>query len=183
MTDGIDYRDHWERGFTFDRFLSEEVEKNLSLWEGIYKRGRTPDWVARRSAVVGGRWKLLVLAEDWCGDASNTVPVLARFAEDLPNFELRIIKRDENLEVMDRFLTNGTRSIPMAIILDEDFEPAGVWGPRPAELQEFVVGEKAKGERPAKEIYADSRRWYARDRGETTLRELLDALAAAVFVG
>jgi len=183
MTDGIDYRDHWERGFTFDRFLSEEVEENLSLWEGIYQRARTPEWVARRSAVVGGRWKLLVLAEDWCGDASNTVPVLARFAEDLPNFELRIIKRDESPEVMDRFLTHGTRSIPMAIILDEAFEPAGAWGPRPAELQEFVVGEKAKGERPAKEIYVDARRWYARDRGETTLRELLDTLAAAVVVG
>ena len=182
MTDGIDFRDYWERGFSFDRYLSEEVEKNLSLWEEIYKRARTPEWAARRLAVVGGRWKLLVLAEDWCGDASNTVPVLARFAEDLPGLELRIIKRDESPEVMDRFLTNGTRSIPMAIILDEDFEPAGAWGPRPAELQEFVVREKAKGERPAKEIYADSRRWYARDRGESTLRELVDTLAAAVVM-
>ncbi|MEJ2371494.1 MAG: thioredoxin family protein, partial [Gemmatimonadales bacterium] len=130
-------------------------------------------------AIVGGRWKLLVLAEDWCGDAANTVPVLARLAEELPNFELRIIKRDGSLEVMDRFLTNGTRSIPMAIILDETFEPVGTWGPRPSELQEFVISEKAKGERPVKEIYADSRRWYARDRGETTLRELLDILAAS----
>lgn len=183
MTDDVDYRDYWERGYGFDRYLSEEVGKNRALWEGIYSRARTPEWATRRARIVGGRWKLLVLAEDWCGDASNTVPVLARFAEDVPSFELRILKRDDNPELMDRYLTNGTRSIPMAVILDETFEPAGAWGPRPAELQEFVIGERAKGERPAKEIYADSRRWYARDRGRTTLRELLDTVAAAVVPG
>ena len=183
MTDDIDYRDCWEQAHTFDRYLCGEVERNRSLWEGIYERARTPAWALQRARDIGGRWKLLVLAEDWCGDASNTVPVLARLAERVPGWELRVIKRDESPEVMDRFLTNGTRSIPIAIILDEAFAPVGTWGPRPAELQEFVIGERAKGERPMKEIYADSRRWYARDRGETTLRELLDALAAAAVMG
>ena len=183
MTGQIDYRDYWERAHSFDRYLKHEVEKNSSLWNGIYSQSHTPTWAARRVADIGGAWKLLVLAEDWCGDASNTVPVLARFADDAPNFELRIIKRDENPEVMDRHLTNGTRSIPMAIILDEAFQLVGEWGPRPEELQEFVLREKAKGERPVKEIYADSRRWYARDGGETTLRELLDRVEAGVSVG
>ena len=183
MSTEIDYRERWRQAFTFDRYLADEVDKNRSLWEGVYAHSRTPEWATRRSADVGGPWKLLVLAEDWCGDASNTVPVLARFAEDVPNFELRVIKRDENPEVMDRFLTNGSRSIPLAIILDPQFEPAGAWGPRPAELQHFVISEKAKGERPVKEIYADTRRWYALDKGESTLRELLDAVAGAVTVG
>ena len=179
MNGDIDYRDRWERAVSFPRYLAEEVEANRSLWLEIHARARTPAWAARRAAAVGGRWKLLVLAEDWCGDASNTVPVLTRFAEDAPNIELRIIKRDENPDVMDRYLTNGTRSIPMAILLDESFEPAGAWGPRPAELQELVIGERAKAARSAREIYADARRWYARDRGRTTLRELLDTIAAA----
>jgi hypothetical protein len=79
---------------------------------------------------------------------------------------------------MDAYLTNGSQSIPLAIVLDEDFEPVGRWGPRPAELQEFVIGEKRRGERPVDEIYKEARRWYARDGGETTLRELIDVLAA-----
>lgn len=179
MNGEIDYRDRWDRALTFQRYLAEEVEANRSLWTGIYASARTPAWALRRAAATGGRWKLLVLAEDWCGDASNTVPVLARLAEQAPNLELRIVKREENPDLMDRFLTNGTRSIPIVILLDEEFEPAGAWGPRPAELQEFVVGEKASGLRPAREIYADARRWYARDRGQTTLRELLDAVDVA----
>jgi len=178
----VDYRDYWERASTFDRYLANEVEKNRSLWEGIYKKSRTPESAMRRATELGGRWRLLVLSEDWCGDASNSVPVLARFAEDAPNFELRIIKRDENLELMDRYLTNGSRSIPVVIMLDEMFQPVGAWGPRPVELQEFVLGEKARGVRANEEIYADTRRWYARDKGETTMRELLGRVGAEAIM-
>jgi hypothetical protein len=183
MTAELDYRDYWERAFTFDRYVANEVETNRSLWEGIYKKSRTPESAIRRAAEIGGRWKLLVLSEAWCGDASNSVPVLARFAEDVPNFELRIIKRDENLELMDRYLTDGSRSIPISIILDEAFQPIGACGPRPVELQEFVLGEKAGGVRPNEEIYVDTRRWYARGKGETTLRELLQRVGAAMVMG
>ena len=109
--------------------------------------------------------------------------MLARFAEALPNIELRIVKRDENPELMNRHLTGGTRSIPIAILLDANLHPVGSWGPRPAELQKYVLGERARAERPSREIYTDSRQWYARDRGETTLRELLSAMEAAVPVG
>jgi hypothetical protein len=183
MTGEIDCRDHWEKGFGFRAYLDEEIQETRALWEGVYKKRRASDWVVGQGTEIGGDWKLLVLAEDWCGDASNTVPVLARFAEALPNVELRVLKRDENLELMERYLTNGTRSIPIAILLDADFEPVGSWGPRPVELQEFVLGEKARAERPVKEIYADSRRWYARDHGETTLGELLNAMDSPVLVG
>ena len=60
----------------------------------------------------GAARKLLVIAEDWCGDASNTVPVVAKLADAVPGLELRVILRDANPEVMDRYLTNGSRSIP-----------------------------------------------------------------------
>jgi hypothetical protein len=92
---------------------------------------------------------------------------------------MRLLKRDEHLELMDRFLTAGSRSIPLAIVLDADFTPIGRWGPRPRELQEFVIREKRACIRPSDEIYRDVRAWYARDRGSTTLRELLAASGAA----
>ena len=63
-------------------------------------------------------------------------------------------------------------------MLRPDFSVAGCWGPRPPELQEFVLSEKKAGLRPTDEIYRDVRRWYARDRGETTVRGLLEVMAA-----
>lgn len=174
-----DYRKHWREGYTWERYLQDEVREHRELWEGVYRGARVPEWAREEAARIGGEWKLLVISEDWCGDASNTVPVIARFAEAVSPVEVRVVKRDENPELMDRYLTNGSRSIPVAVVLDADFRPLGWWGPRPAELQAFVITEKRAGTRPAAEIYRDARRWYARDRGESTLRELLAVMRSA----
>ena len=172
MTD-LDYRAFWNDGFTWSDYLGSEVLEHRDLWLAVDSRAVVPAWAAEEAAALGGGWKLLIISEDWCGDASNTVPVIARLAETAPGVEVRIVKRDENPELMDRHLTNGARSIPLAVVLDRDFRLVGQWGPRPAELQEMVLREKKAGLRPLAEIYRDVRRWYARDRGESTLREIL----------
>jgi hypothetical protein len=174
----LDFRTYWDNAFSWDDYLNREVKKHEEMWRGVYAKSVVPEWALERGAEIGGDWRLLVISEDWCGDAFNTVPVMARLAEVLPTVQIRIVKRDENLELMDAFLTNGSRSIPLVIVLRPDFSVAGRWGPRPPELQEFVLSEKKAGVRPVDEIYRDVRRWYARDRGESTLRQLLDLMAA-----
>ena len=175
----LDYRGYWDGGFTWDAYLADEVRTNRALWEGVTRGVRIPEWALERAAAAGGSWRLLVISEDWCGDASNTVPVIAALAEAAPQLEMRVVKRDENPELMDAYLTGEARSIPLAVLLDAEFRPRGRWGPRPAELQEFVLREKRAGTRPTQEIYRDVRTWYARDRGETTLREVLAVVEAA----
>lgn len=174
----LDFRTYWDHAFTWEDYLNREVQKHEEMWRGVYAKAVVPDWARERGAEIGGDWRLLVISEDWCGDAFNTVPVMARLAEVLPGVQIRIVKRDENLELMDAFLTSGSRSIPLVIVLRPDYSVAGRWGPRPPELQEFVLSEKKAGLRPSDEIYRDVRRWYARDRGESTLRQLLDVMEA-----
>ena len=174
----LDFRRYWESAFSWDDYLDREVRKHQEMWRGVYAKSVVPEWALERGREIGGEWKLLVISEDWCGDAFNTVPAMARLAEALPGVEIRVVKRDENLELMDAFLTGGSRSIPLVIVLRPDFSVAGRWGPRPPELQAFVLSEKKAGLRPTGEIYRDVRRWYARDRGESTLRQLLDVMAA-----
>jgi hypothetical protein len=179
MTEEMDFQSHWNAARSWAEYLENEVREHRGLWEAIYARAVVPAWAVERAARIGGVWRLLVIAEDWCGDASNTVPVVARLAEALPNVTLRVVKRDENPALMDRFLTGGARSIPVVVGLRDDFTLAGWWGPRPAELQAWVVAEKRAGQRDRTEIYRDVRRWYARDRGESTLREVLAMLAGS----
>jgi hypothetical protein len=95
-----------------------------------------------------------------------------------PGLELRVILRDENPELMDQYLTNGSRSIPIVIALDESFKEVGHWGPRPTQLQAWVMANR--GTTPKDELYPQVRKWYARDRGETTLREVLEAAGLTV---
>ena len=169
-----DFRAIWENDATpYQQFL-EGVEKNESLWRGIYKTARIPDWAFDLACQRGRDVRLLVIAEDWCGDASNTVPVLARLGDEAECLEMRVVARDAEAGLMDLYLTNGSRSIPIVIALDARFDEIGHWGPRPAELQRWVIAHRPT--MPSKELYPQVRRWYAKDRGVTTLREVLDLL-------
>ncbi len=173
----LDFRKLWQDGLSFEAFVASCKAQHCGLWQGVYNLARIPDW-ARNAVPPGAARKLLVIAEDWCGDASNTVPVVAKLADAVPGLELRVILRDANPEVMDRYLTNGSRSIPVVIALDENYQELGHWGPRPTELQAWVMANRAT--MPKTELYPKVRKWYAKDRGETTLREVLEAAGFSV---
>jgi hypothetical protein len=161
----------FEAAPTFGQYL-ETVETNRDLWVGLYQRVRLPQDLVDIARRCGGTWRMVVLSEDWCGDAANILPVVARFAEEV-GWDLRVLARDENPDLMDAHLTGGrSRSIPVVIVYDENFDELGWWGPRPSELQSWVTTEGASlagGDR-----YKEVRRWYAKDRGRTTIAELLD---------
>jgi thioredoxin family protein len=168
----LDFRKLWAEALSFPDFVAACKAQYCGLWEGLYKLARIPEWAT--AAIPGNALrKLLVIAEDWCGDASNTVPVIARLADQAPGLKLKIIMRDKYPEVMDQYLTNGSRSIPIVIALDETFAEVGHWGPRPTELQAWVMANRET--MPKNERYPKVRQWYARDRGETTIREVLKA--------
>lgn len=183
----IDYRTKWREAVPFDRWVAG-VAQNAELWHGLARRARVSDAAVAAASRTGRRWKLLVLTEDWCGDAVNTVPYLARLAERAPDLELRVLGRDDHMDIMGAHRTprpaHGTQpagwssAIPIVILLNEGFEECGWWGPRPVDLQQWfwtdgqAVADKA-------ERYRHLRTWYARDRGATTLAEVTRLLAAS----
>ncbi len=169
-----DFQARWAEALSFDDFVAASREYG-ELWSGVHRLARLPDWAAAAAAAAPPR-RFLVLAEDWCNDGFSTVPVLARWAGLSPALELRILRRDEHPELMDRYLTGGTRSIPIVIVLDEESREVGHWGPRPAALQEWVLANRAAI--PKDELRPQIRRWYARDRGESALQELVEVAGA-----
>ncbi len=120
----------------------------------------------------------LVLTEAWCGDAAQNVPVLAQIAEaSAGKIELKLLLRDENLELMDQYLTNGTRSIPKLICFDATTgQELGTWGPRPAAAQELYYAFKANPVGTKKEFIQNVQLWYARDRTNSMQHEMAELL-------
>ncbi len=162
---------YWDQGTPFEAYLPT-VADNVDLWTSTYERARVPEDLVARVEAVPGEWRLLVLNEDWCGDASNTIPPLAVFAEAARNVDLRMIARDENLDLMDEHLTDGTkRAIPVVIVLDGEGVERGWWGPRPADLQAWFYGDGQNFDKD--ERYRELRKWYARDKGRTTIDEIV----------
>lgn len=125
----------FDRGMTYDQYVSGmQVNRDelLSLYKKVSLSGEEK---AHFGAFQDRQWKVLVLTADWCGDALLCVPVLKRIAE-VANLDLRFFIRDENLELMDQYLTNGTsRAIPIFIFIDSEGNEIAVWGPRSPEVQ------------------------------------------------
>lgn len=169
-------RERFDRAPTFPEYLGT-VDRNRDLWNGVYERVRLPADVVAEASRIPGAWHLVALSEDWCGDAVNTLPVIARLAEEA-GWDLRVFGRDDNPDLMDGHLTNGrSRSIPIVIVYDADFNEIGWWGPRPGEIQAWVMDEGLSMSSP--ERYKVIRSWYVRDRGRTTLSEILGIVGAA----
>lgn len=170
-------KDRFDSAATFADYLAG-VRENVQLWHGVYRRARVPGDVVEAVRGLSGVWRLLALSEDWCGDACNILPVVARFAETAPSAELRVLSRDANLDLMDAHLTNGrSRSIPVVILLDERCEEAAWWGPRPAALQQWVMEEGRKLDQH--DLYAKTRAFYAKDKGRSICREILGMIEGA----
>jgi thioredoxin-like negative regulator of GroEL len=73
----------------------------------------------------------MVLTEPWCGDSAFLLPVIAEAAALNDQVSLRILPRDENLDIMDQYLTGGSRSIPKLVSFSEAGDELFTWGPRP----------------------------------------------------
>ncbi len=153
--------------------LFEYTKLNLSRskkWMKIFKPNE-----AMIQSVQSMRRKenWIVLTESWCGDAAQNLPQLYKISELTDKISLSLLKRDENLDLMDQFLTNGGRSIPKLIRVDaETNEVIGTWGPRPTPVQEKVMELKNEGKSYAEEIH----KWYAKDKGSLLQKELSELI-------
>lgn len=174
-TDGMRRMDatRFAEGRTFTEFVTAAIQLK-GLWEDAVKRLEVPEAMQRELHAMSGRWHCVGLTEDWCLDAVSTLTPIAKLLDGSGNIDLRVFARDENLDIMDAHLTDGGRSIPIVIVYDEAWVERGWWGPRPSELQRWV---KTEGQVVTKEEkYRHIRGWYARDKGHTALREMMELL-------
>lgn len=172
----IDYAALWEQGITFEVFLDEAVRRR-DQWHANYGRGPAPADLVARAHAVGGHWRFLVVAEDWCGDSVNTIPYLARLVEAADNLELRVIRSELGRPVMEAHPTpDGRASTPTVILLDAADNVVGCMVERPTVMQRWWLANlDVEQEERLEQKYA----WYDRDAGRQTLEELVDALEAA----
>ena len=124
----------------------------------------------------------LVLTESWCGDAAQTLPVINKFAEANEKIDLKVLLRDENEELMNQFLTNGSKSIPKLIVVDNNSrEVVGSWGPRSAKAAKMVTDYKEKHGKVDAKLKTDLQNWYNEDRGAQIEMEMVELIDELIF--
>lgn len=146
---------------------------NFSRMKRILKTTPISEDVTNTVDCLNDKLTWVVLAESWCGDAAQNLPVFAKIAETNPNITLKILLRDDNPEVMDQYLTNGGKSIPKLIALDENLNEVGTWGPRPKFLQDWLYENKANPKMEMSELKEQFQVWYTKDKGQTLQKEMV----------
>lgn len=117
---------------------------------------------------------ILIISEAWCGDASQVLPVVSKFFE---QFDVRISYRDQEPSLIHNFLTDGSQSIPIVIILDKNLNYINHWGPRPQYGKDLLAQHKADPENFTKdEFYVKLQTYYAKNRGLDTITEILNLI-------
>jgi thiol-disulfide isomerase/thioredoxin len=118
----------------------------------------------------------LLVTESWCGDAAQTMPMINKVAL-AAGIDLKVVLRDENLELMDQFLTNGSRSIAKLILVNNKSGlPIANWGPRPTTATQIVAKEKATKGELSPDFKQELQNWYNKDKGKDTEMDLVAML-------
>lgn len=158
------------------------TELNLKRMQRLVKTTEIQPELAALVQGLPGPQTWVVLTEPWCGDAAQNVPVIALAAALNPEIDLRLVLRDDNLDLMDQHLTNGGRSIPKLIILDPRTDAVlGTWGPRPQGAQDMVMAYKhLEVKPPYSEFVVEVQKWYTQDKTLSCQHELATLLGTLV---
>ena len=149
--------------------------RRMKRWEKTFQLS---DKALKQLGKLDNKVEWLVLTESWCGDAAPSLPLMNKFAEGNSNLELGILLRDENLELMEYFRTDGNLSIPKLIAIDQDHgKVLGEWGPRPSEATAMAKEYKREHGSLTAEFKEDLQRWYNTDKGQNIEEDLLGVLA------
>ncbi|HEX8264796.1 MAG TPA: thioredoxin family protein [Pyrinomonadaceae bacterium] len=151
--------------------LAQYTKLNQARMRRLFKTSELNESLLETARNVKANWIWLILTEAWCGDAAQNIPTIEKIARENDSIKTLYLLRDENLELMDKYLTNGARAIPKLICLDaETFDEVGTWGSRPQAAYDLFYSLKEQGLEKT-EIIEKIHRWYIEDNTESLQAE------------
>ena len=152
---------------------SKLSERRMKRWDKVFKLN---DEDKAFLNTINTPITFLTISEGWCGDEAHALPILNKIAEYTPEITLKIVFRDENDALMEQFLTNGSKSIPKLIALDEKLNVLFTWGARPSIAKQMVFDYKEKHGKLTPEFKEDLQKWYNKDKGRTIVEDIINEL-------
>lgn len=148
-------RERFDKATTFDQYV-DQMKVNKETMRQFTDEVEISDedlawWKSQ------GKINVYALTYDGCGDALYNIPVLAKIAQQCPNVDLRVVQRDENLDIMDQFKNQGMfRSVPTFIFMDENLNEIGNLKERAESMTQIMEAEQLKVRRSLREQYKDA---------------------------
>lgn len=174
---GPDLEALYNSGRTYVEFRDAATNRRQA-WTDNYANAHVPDALLARVRSIPGLWRLLVVAEEWCGDSANTIPYIAKLVQRASNLDLRIIDSKNGRAIMEAHRTpDGRAATPTIILLTEGYEEAGCWIERPTTLQAWFLENEPKLDEDT--LFERKYAWYDEDKGQETLEEIVAMIEVA----
>lgn len=188
------FKTYLDKGLSFDDYL-KTIKKTAEIFEKKYEIEMEKKHVASYQRMVrimenyipdieqeerfrnkGFNGSLLIIAEAWCGDCSQSIPVINKFFHGKNH--IKILYRDENPDLISQFLTNGNKAVPIVIFLDEENRSIVHWGPRTKYGTQLLLQHKTDPEHFSKEAFlSELHNYYDHNKGKDIIEEILSLLS------
>lgn len=157
--------------------LTHYSSLNKTRMNRLNKTMKITDENSLKLKSLKGEYIWLVISESWCGDAAQIVPIVNKMAEESGKIELKIVLRDENEDLMNLFLTNKAKAIPIVIVINKETgDVLGNWGPRPKGAADFIKNYKKEFGAIDETAKNELQLWYLHDKGLSTQEELINLM-------
>jgi len=167
----------YHSGIEFGQFL-DEADARRERWVRNYGEGELRNDLLDRVDAVQGQWHLLAVAIAGCSDSVSTIPYLAHLVGYSDRISMRVVHSDHGRPIMEAHRTpDGRAATPTVLVLNDAFEPVGVFVERPAELQAWAQGEGS--DLSSREFVQAKYAWYDADAGKQTIGTILDIIENA----
>lgn len=179
VNQGIDYAQYSQdiqdfiKNTDAENEFYEYYELNLQRMQRLDKAIKLTEVQKEKLNKLNHKVSFIAISEGWCGDAAQILPVVEKMTNETEFLNLKIVYRDENPELMQEYLTNGSMSIPIVVAVNEETgQELFHWGPRPEFGNELL--RKFKNEEITRdEFHLDLQKAYNKDKGMSIINELL----------
>ena len=178
------FETYWEKGISFDshlntikqkKELSDDYKNSFERINNALENYIPPKSQEKNLTDKNFKGKILIIAESWCGDCSQSIPIINTFFK--TKTPVKILYRDENPDLMQRFLTNGNKSIPIVIFFDEHNKVISHWGPRTKYGSELLSKHKNDNRNFQKELFlSELHTYYQNNKGVDIIDEIISLL-------
>ncbi len=156
----------------------EFTKLNIQRMNRLDKTIHLPEYAVQEMENLAEPMLWLLIGDAWCGDTAQTLPIIYKLAEASEGeIDLRIISRDSYPGFIQAY-SGGSKSIPKLFAIDpQTLEVICSWGSRPKPAREIMHKWKAsQGAITHDDFEKELHLWYARDKGLTTINELVNQL-------
>ena len=150
----------------------EYVRLNISRHDRWMKTGTVLPELEQQMYRIEEPLTWILITEPWCGDAAHVSPFIKKIAKFSDKVDLKIQLRDSDSDI-EKYLTNGKRSIPILVVRDSKGKDLFHWGPRPKPATEIHENNLTSDKTPQQKKI-ELQLWYNNDKGVTFQKELMD---------